>query len=128
MLATVPSVTAISRTSLLTGSAQDRRPGRGDASASPHSGAGASPCSSTRPTSPPSPAVPSPGRSATQIAKADTVVGVVLNTIDDALDKGKLGPAHWTVDEVTYLRQVLDEARRAGRPVILTADHGHVLG
>ena len=76
---------------------------------------------------PPSPAVPSPGRSATQIAKADTVVGIVLNTIDDALDKGKPGPAHWTVDEVTYLRQVLDEARRAGRPVILTADHGHVL-
>ena len=55
------------------------------------------------------------------------MVGVVLNTIDDALDKGKPGPAHWTVDEVTYLRQVLDEARRAGRPVILTADHGHVL-
>ena len=55
------------------------------------------------------------------------MVGVVLNTIDDALDKGKPGPAHWTVDEVTYLSQVLDEARRAGRPVILTADHGHVL-
>ena len=55
------------------------------------------------------------------------MVGVVLNTIDDALDKGKPGPAHWTIDEVTYLRQVLDEARRAGRPVILTADHGHVL-
>ena len=55
------------------------------------------------------------------------MVGVVLNTIDDALDKGKPGPAHWTVDEVTYLRHVLDEARRAGRPVILTADHGHVL-
>ena len=55
------------------------------------------------------------------------MVGIVLNTIDDALDKGKPGPAHWTMDEVTYLRQVLDEARRAGRPVILTADHGHVL-
>jgi len=61
------------------------------------------------------------------IAATDTVVAVVLNTIDDALDKGKQGPAHWTMDDVTYLRPVLDETRRAGRPVILTADHGHVL-
>jgi hypothetical protein len=61
------------------------------------------------------------------IAASDTVVAVVLNTIDDALDKGKPGPAHWGLDDVTYLRPVLDEARRAGRPVILTADHGHVL-
>jgi hypothetical protein len=56
-----------------------------------------------------------------------TVIGVVLNAIDDTLDAGKTGGPHWTVDEVTYLRPVLDEARRAGRPVILTADHGHVL-
>ena len=97
------------------------------APASPPSGAGASPRSSTRPTSPPSLAGPSPARSATRSPSPDTVVGVVLNTIDDALDKGKPGPAHWTIDEVTYLRPVLDEARRAGRPVILTADHGHVL-
>lgn len=55
-------------------------------------------------------------------------MGVVLNTIDDTLDAGKPGgPAGWAVDSVTYLRPVLDEARRAGRPVILTADHGHVL-
>ena len=55
------------------------------------------------------------------------MVGIVLNAIDDALDKGKQGPAHWTLDQVGYLRPVLDEARRAGCPVILTADHGHVL-
>ena len=52
---------------------------------------------------------------------------MVLNTIDDTLDKGKHGPAHWSVEMVDYLGAVLDEARRAGRPVILTADHGHVL-
>ena len=61
------------------------------------------------------------------ILDPDTVVGIVLNTIDDALDKGKQGPGHWTAEAVRYLGPVLDEARRASRPVILTADHGHVL-
>jgi hypothetical protein len=57
-----------------------------------------------------------------------TVVGVVLNTIDDALDRGREGDApHWRLDGLAYLRDLLDEAWRAGRPVILTADHGHVL-
>src|SRR6266536_2787305 len=57
-----------------------------------------------------------------------TVVGVVLNTIDDALDRGREGDApHWHLDGLAYLRDLLDEAWRAGRPVILTADHGHVL-
>ncbi len=57
-----------------------------------------------------------------------TVVGVVLNTIDDALDRGREGDApHWHLDGLAYLRDLLDEAWRSGRPVILTADHGHVL-
>ncbi len=56
------------------------------------------------------------------------VVGVVLNTIDDALDRGREGGAPcWHLDGIAYLRALLDEAWRAGRPVILTADHGHVL-
>lgn len=75
---------------------------------------------------------PEPGRSlAARVTDAitapDAVVAVVLNAVDDTLDKGKTGGPYWTVDEITYLRAVLDEARRAGRPVILTADHGHVL-
>jgi hypothetical protein len=62
------------------------------------------------------------------IADPDTVVGVVLNAIDDTLAKDRPGgPRHWTVADITYLGAVLDEARRASRPVILTADHGHVL-
>jgi hypothetical protein len=62
------------------------------------------------------------------IHEPPTVVGVVLNTIDDTLDRGKeSGTSRWNLDGVTYLRALLDEAWRAGRPVILTADHGHVL-
>ena len=29
---------------------------------------------------------------------------MVLNAIDDTLDKGKTGDLHWTVEEITYLR------------------------
>jgi hypothetical protein len=32
-----------------------------------------------------------------------------------------------TITDYVVTELVLDEARRAGRPVILTADHGHVL-
>jgi hypothetical protein len=127
VLATVPSVTAISRTSLLTGVLRvggqlEERTGftqfwSRHKSVLFHKGD----------------LIPDPGKPlADQVRDAildpDTVVGVVLNTIDDTLDRGKPGgPAHWTVQNVSYLSAVLDEARRAGRLVILTADHGHVL-
>ncbi|AXB48373.1 alkaline phosphatase [Amycolatopsis albispora] len=58
----------------------------------------------------------------------DGVVGVVLNTIDDALDHGKEGErAGWSTRDITYLPELLDAARGYGRPVVLVADHGHVL-
>jgi hypothetical protein len=56
-----------------------------------------------------------------------TVVGVVLNTIDDALAKGR--ESHdptWTPEQVGALNSLLDAAARVGRPVLLTSDHGHV--
>ncbi|WP_433890499.1 BREX-2 system phosphatase PglZ [Streptomyces sp. CA-111067] len=58
----------------------------------------------------------------------DGVVGVVLDTIDDALEHGQEGAkGDWTVDSVRYLSELLDAARGQGRPVVLVADHGHVL-
>ncbi|MFD8508912.1 BREX-2 system phosphatase PglZ [Streptomyces sp. NPDC059687] len=58
----------------------------------------------------------------------DGVVGVVLNTIDDALDHGQeSSKGDWTVASVRYLSELLDAARGQGRPVVLVADHGHVL-
>ena len=125
-LATVPSVTAFSRATLLAGTL--RTGGQAEESAGFAAFWGRRKSVLFHKAD----LIPEPGRSLAgqvrdEIAKADTVVGIVLNTIDDALDRGKPGPARWSVDEVTYLRQVLDEARRAGRPVILTADHGHVL-
>jgi PglZ domain len=126
VLATVPSITAISRTSLLTGALKTGDQAQEKAGFAAFWGRRKSALFHK------ASLAPDPGHSlASQvrdaIASADTVVGIVLNAIDDALDKGKQGPAHWTLDQVGYLRPVLDEARRAGCPVILTADHGHVL-
>ncbi|MFE9763258.1 BREX-2 system phosphatase PglZ [Streptomyces sp. NPDC005808] len=59
---------------------------------------------------------------------SEAVVGVVLNTIDDALDKGQQGRGTaWALDDMTHLRDLLSAARGYGRPVVLVADHGHVL-
>ncbi|MGH3373439.1 MAG: BREX-2 system phosphatase PglZ [Actinoallomurus sp.] len=58
----------------------------------------------------------------------EQVVGVVLNTVDDALDHGHRGARDgWLVDDVTHLTDLLAAARGAGRPVVLVSDHGHVL-
>jgi PglZ domain len=62
------------------------------------------------------------------ISESAAVVCVVLNTIDDTLRDGREGSAPaWRLDDVTYLRELLSAAADAGRPVILTSDHGHVL-
>lgn len=54
------------------------------------------------------------------------VVACVLNTIDDALDRSDPG-IDWTTDAVSHLRPLMERARRAGRVVVLTSDHGHVV-
>jgi hypothetical protein len=58
----------------------------------------------------------------------DTVVGVVLNTIDYALDHDREGDrTGWSVSDITFLPELLDAAFGYGRPVLLVSDHGHVL-
>jgi hypothetical protein len=58
----------------------------------------------------------------------DGVVGVVLDTIEDALAREQRGAAaDWTLDSVAYLPELLDTARGYGRPVILVSGNGHVL-
>jgi hypothetical protein len=59
---------------------------------------------------------------------SESVVGVVLNTIDDALDHGREGGrVGWTVRDIAFLPQLLDAAVDYKRPVVLVSDHGHVL-
>jgi PglZ domain len=52
------------------------------------------------------------------------LVGVVVNTIDDTLDKGGRPP--WTAELVQQLLDLLGAAQDAGRAVLLVSDHGHV--
>jgi hypothetical protein len=53
-----------------------------------------------------------------------TVIGVVINTIDDTLDKGGRPP--WTAELVQQLLDLLGAAQEAGRAVLFVSDHGHV--
>jgi hypothetical protein len=55
------------------------------------------------------------------------LVSCVLNTIDDALDRSDPGGTDWGADAVKHLAPLLDRARHAGRVVVLTADHGHIV-
>lgn len=55
------------------------------------------------------------------------IVGVVINAIDDALAKSDQIRIDWTMESIPLLAEVLEHARRAGRTVVLTSDHGHVL-
>jgi hypothetical protein len=56
-----------------------------------------------------------------------TAVGVVVNAVDDHLLKGDQVRTRWSLDTIQPLQSLLYEARAAGRVVILTSDHGHVL-
>jgi len=57
-----------------------------------------------------------------------THVAVVLNTIDDRLSKEqKLGDGTWQTKEVAGLEPLLRAARANNMTVLLTSDHGHVI-
>jgi PglZ domain len=55
------------------------------------------------------------------------VVGVVLNAVDNSLAGGDPARTSWTVSAVGHLRPLLERAAAAGRVVVLTSDHGHVV-
>jgi hypothetical protein len=61
---------------------------------------------------------------------ADTrrrIVGIVINAIDDSLSGPVQIAPDWNLEYLAVLRPLLDEAAAAGRIVLLTADHGHIL-
>ena len=55
------------------------------------------------------------------------LVACVLNTIDDALDKSDPAGTTWTPDTIRHLRPLLSAAMAAGRTVVMTSDHGHIV-
>jgi len=55
------------------------------------------------------------------------VVGVVVNAVDDHLARGDQLRVGWDLVSLRPLSWLLDAAAEAGRAIVLTADHGHVL-
>ncbi len=55
------------------------------------------------------------------------LVTVILNSIDDALDRSDPTGTTWNTEAVKHFEPLLARARLAGRTVVLTADHGHVV-
>lgn len=55
------------------------------------------------------------------------IVGAVLNTIDDALTGADVDALRWSLRDVAKLEALLNAAAAAGRVVIFTSDHGHIV-
>jgi hypothetical protein len=55
------------------------------------------------------------------------IVGVVINAVDDHLLKGQQLDIRWSRDEIKAFSSLLYEAIVAGRVVVLVSDHGHIL-
>lgn len=59
--------------------------------------------------------------------KRQRFVGIVINAVDDHLDKGDQTDPVWNLQHIRVLEPILAEAGEAGRLVVLLSDHGHVL-
>ena len=55
------------------------------------------------------------------------IVAAVINAIDDQLSSSSQIDPKCNLEDIPVLRQILGAAREAGRAVIITSDHGHVL-
>lgn len=134
IVAMLPTVTEVSRASLLSG-----RPCTGLASAEKTAFAADPGLRGVSAAGPP-PAlfhkaeITSPDGAALSVqlraAIGDTtrrVVGVVVNTIDDHLARGQQLRVRWTSGAIAPLDALLAEAAAAGRVVVMTSDHGHII-
>lgn len=66
-------------------------------------------------------------RQAVQDTRHRRVVACVLNDIDDALDRSDPIGTSWSVSSFKHLDALLTEAAAVGRTVVLVSDHGHVV-
>ena len=62
----------------------------------------------------------------TILSTSNKIVGVVFNAIDDRLSNAQQIREDWTLNRISPLSVVLKLARDSGRVVILASDHGHV--
>lgn len=62
------------------------------------------------------------------IESDDRVVGMVLNAIDDQIKTGPQLRVEYTTAAIRALQKLLEKAIEAGRAILLIADHGHAPG
>lgn len=133
-LATIPSVTEVSRTSLLTGKLSQGHAPNEKAGFSEHPAL----LKACRSGFPPvlfhkaSLQETDDSSLAADVRKEigsahRKIVGVVVNAVDDHLLRGEQIDTRWSRDEIKVLPVLLHEAKMAGRTVILLSDHGHIL-
>lgn len=134
VVATVPSVTEVSRASLLCGrlsrgTATDEKKGFAEhAELVQKSRAGSPPVLFHKAALHESDEVVLEGDLRHEIGSAHRrFVGVVVNAVDDHLLKGEQLDVRWSRDAIRVLPVLLHEARTAGRVVVLLSDHGHIL-
>src|SRR6185437_14982602 len=78
-------------------------------------------------------AVPSGAKLASDVRNAiadvthQPLVAAVLNYVDDTLHHTDPGGTDWNLSTITHLAPLLHAARNAGRTVVITADHGHLI-
>lgn len=134
VIAALPTVTEVSRTSLLCGEIRSGNASKEKDGFSGHAGLRAA-CS---PSAPPElfhkgdlRAVGAAGVSPRVIEavgdRGRRVVGVVINAVDDHLAKGDQVPVPWAAKHIRPVEELLDACRSSGRVVVLVSDHGHVL-
>lgn len=133
-VATIPSVTEVSRMSLLCGqlrrgNAEDERGGFASHLALlTHCRSSSPPILFHKPSLQEGDDAVLAGEVRKEIASTQRrVVGVVVNAVDDHLLKGEQIDTRWTRDEIKVLPALLHEAKLVGRLVVLLSDHGHVL-
>lgn len=133
VIATVPSETRFSRTTLMSGeltegdSTTERRNFKSNAALSQVSGRSKPPIVFHKKDI----TEGSRGAVSEELSKAllddkQNVVGVVINAIDDRLANAQQIRDNWTISRISPLGALLRLARDSGRVVVLASDHGHV--
>lgn len=132
VLSAVPSVTAVSRASLLTGRLADggqdiERSGfQGHAKLVDAAG-GRAPRLFHKKDLKTEQARIAPDVRDAVLEPEERIIGVVVNAVDDHLDKGSQLRLAEGLRALRPLRPLLDGAAEAGRAVVIASDHGHVL-
>lgn len=131
-VAAFPTITEVSRTSLLCGRLTAGAQAQERAGFSTHPGLSALSRADQRPKLFHKGDLADGGSLSAEVRAAlsdprQQVVGVVYNAVDDHLSGPDQLTQRWTLEDLRLLLPLLREAREARRVVVVTADHGHLL-